>query len=217
MGFNFNGLDSSTMISSLAKYQTKNYIPLVIYPTGKNVNDSSLRENVLSAINSILKLQLKLDGNVLSAIYYLIDELTNNVADHSCSNNGILFAQYYPSKNYLDVCITDNGRGIKKTYIDSGKASPKSDEEAIGLAVNGASTKDQAISRGFGLSTSRAMLANGLNGKFFLFSGNSFFYQNSQDKQIIVLPDNQSFKGCFIALRIPTLVNGNFDLYKYVR
>lgn len=214
-GYNFDGMTSVEMNSKLEEYHLKTFIPLVLFPTTANNVESILRENVLSAISTILRKQLKFTGNLLQAIYYLIDELTNNVADHSGSERGILFAQFYPTKNYMDVCIADFGKGIKQTYIDSGKANPNSHEEAIEFAIKGKSTKNQAVSRGFGISTSRKMLTEGLKGKFFLYSGNAMFYQNFEKQGIIALPENACFQGCIVALRIPIIPNNNFDFYKY--
>lgn len=216
-GFNFNGMTSEEMNIKLENYNSKTYIPLILFPTAAGKVESSLRENVLSAINSILKKQLRLTGNLLEAIYYLVDELTNNISDHSQSEKGILFGQFYPTKNYMDICIVDFGKGIKQTYLDTGKASPKTHDEAIELAINGRSTKDQAISRGFGIPTSRKMLTEGLKGKFFLCSGNAMFYQNSEKQEIIALPEQAHFQGCIVSLRIPTLPNTQFDFYKYAR
>ena len=214
-GYNFDGMTSVEMNSKLEEYHLKTFIPLVLFPTTANNVESILRENVLSAISTILRKQLKFTGNLLQAIYYLIDELTNNIADHSGSERGILFAQFYPTKNYMDVCIADFGKGIKQTYIDSGKANPNSHEEAIEFAIKGKSTKNQAVSRGFGISTSRKMLTEGLKGKFFLYSGNAMFYQNFEKQGIIALPENACFQGCIVALRIPIIPNNNFDFYKY--
>lgn len=216
-GYNFDGMTSEEMTRKLETYNTKTYIPLVLFPTAANIAESSLRENVLSAINSILREQLKLTGNILEAIYYLVNELTNNVADHSRSGKGILFGQFYPTKNYMDICIVDFGKGIKQTYLDSSKAFPKTHEEALELAINGRSTKDQILSRGFGISTSRKMLTEGLKGKFLLCSGNAMFYQNSEKQEIIALPEHAHFWGCMAGLRIPTLPIKEFDFYKYTQ
>lgn len=216
-GYNFEGLSSAEMNTKLEEYGLKTFIPLVLFPTGANQAESTLRENVLSAINSILKKQLKLGGSILEAVYYLTDELTNNISDHSSSEKGILFAQFYPTKNYMDICIIDYGKGIRQTYLDSGKANPSTDEEAIEFAIKGKSTKDQSISRGFGISTSRNMITDGLKGKFFIYSGNALFYQNSEKQEIISLPQEANYQGCMIALRVPILPNSQFNFYKYTQ
>lgn len=215
-GFDYRSYKNEELDEILLPYQEKTYIPLFLFPTSIQESETKLREKILSTVNSIFKKQLNLSGKILQAIYYLVDELSQNIVDHSGSEKGIVFAQYYPTKNYMDICISDYGKGLLQSYVDSGKHNPSSDEEAINFAVFGKSTKDLPESRGFGISSSRKMLVEGLKGKFFIFSGTSFFYQNVEKEELISLPDIVSFSGCFVALRVPILDNDNFNFYKYV-
>lgn len=216
IGITYNPNEIDKFQTLLAPYHTKNYIPLIFFPATNTGNNSNVREKILSAVNSILKAQLKLGGGVLQAIYYLIDELTQNITDHSQCNNGIVFAQFYPSKNYIDICIVDNGIGLLQGYINSGKYDVASDEDAVNLAVRGKSTKDLPESRGFGLSTSRKMLVEGLKGKFLLFSGSAMFIQTVEKQEIASFEGKYKFNGCYVALRIPAFNNKEFDFYKYI-
>jgi len=188
-GFTSSTRDIDNAEAKLLSYHRKNFIPLVSFPATKQDAQNKLREQLLSVIHSIFKTQLKLEGNVLQAVYYLVDELTQNIADHSGIENGLLVAQFYPTKNYMDVCIADCGKGLKQSYVDSGNYLPTSDEEAITLALNGKSTKPEANSRGFGIPTSRKMLVNGLRGKFFMWTGTAFMYQNVEKEEIISVPE----------------------------
>lgn len=120
----------------------------------------------------MLKIQLGFTEKERTPLTYLIDELTNNINDHSFAEYGSIFAQFYPSKKYLDVCICDLGIGILKSYLNNGEYL-NSHAEAIKLAISGVSTKDRPEARGFGISTSLEMLVNGLNGRFFLWSGDA--------------------------------------------
>lgn len=215
-GFNYNNYPMNELDKVLYPYHNKNYIPLMFFPTSITDAESKLREKIISAINSIFKKQLNLSGAVLQAIYYLVDELTQNIVDHSNSEKGIVFAQYYPSKNYMDICISDFGKGLFKSYLDSGKHNPASNEEAVNFAVFGKSTKDLPESRGFGISTSRKMLVEGLKGKFFIYSGTTFFNQNIEKQELISLSDNLDYKGCYIALRVPILDNKQFNFYNFI-
>lgn len=215
-GFDYEKYPLNDLNRILEPYHTKNFIPLVCFPNAQNEDDSKIREKVISAIDSIFKNQLKLKGSVLQAIYYLVSELTQNIADHSNSEKGILFAQFYPSKNYMDVCIADYGKGLLQTYLDCGKYEVESDEQAVNSAVFGKSTKDLPESRGFGISTSRNMLVKGLKGKFFIYSGRSFFIQTLEKQELISIPEDFHYKGCYVALRIPILENEQFNFYNYV-
>jgi hypothetical protein len=39
----------------------------------------------------------------------------SNIIDHSNENYGLLMAQNYQKKGYLQVCLADNGIGIKRS------------------------------------------------------------------------------------------------------
>lgn len=214
-GFPYNPNEIDSFKASLSPFHSKNYIPVIFFPATKTGNNSNVREQILSAVNSILREQLKLSGGVLQALYYMIDELTQNIADHSNCDKGLIFAQFYPSKNYMDICISDNGTGLLQGYINSGKYTVESDKEAVSLAVTGKSTKDLPESRGFGLSTSRKMLVKGLKGKFLLWSGSSMFIQTVENEEILSLEDEFRFQGCLISLRIPTFNNKEFNFYDF--
>lgn len=212
--FQYESLDQ--IEQRFATFQGKTYIPLLNFPAGKSEADNKTREKTLSAIHSLLKHQVGLSGQMFMAIAHFIDELTNNVSDHSGADSGKIFAQYYPSKNYLDLCIVDSGKGLQQSYLNSGKFNPQTDEEAIDLALNGRSTKPDAITRGFGIPSSRRMLKEGLRGRFYLWTGNASFYEDAERTEILSFPTSYRWKGCFIALRIPTQNIANFNIYTFV-
>jgi hypothetical protein len=214
-GFQFNINDVDNFKSSLSHFNYKNYIPIIYFPATNTGNNSKVREQILSTLNSILKEQLKLSGGVLQAVYYLIVELTQNITDHSHCNKGLIFAQFYPAKNYMDICISDYGIGLLQGYINNASFSISTDKEAISLAVKGKSTKDLPESRGFGLSTSRKMLVKGLKGKFLLWSGSALFIQTIENEEIVSLENEFNFQGCLVSLRIPTFNNKDFNFYDY--
>lgn len=207
---------SKVLEKTLNVYEDKSYIPLVYFPTDKLAESNNVREELLTAINTLLKNQLNLTGDLLNAVRYIIDEMTQNIVDHSESPRGMLFAQYFPSKNYLDVGIADYGKGLMQSYLDSGKYEPKTHSEAINFAVFGKSTKDIPESRGFGLSTSRRMLVKGLKGKFFLYSGEAFFIHTVEREDIVGVGPELNFPGCYIAMRIPILKDEQFSFYNYL-
>lgn len=203
-------------MNSLEKFRTKNYIPIIGFPTGIDTGITAIREKVLSAVSSILRNQLNFTEKNLMPIAYMIDEMTHNINDHSLAEYGFIFAQYYPASNYIDICICDYGTGILQSYQKSSKFNPANEQEAIEFAINGRSTKDRPESKGFGISTSRDMLVNGLKGKFFLLSGNTAYIQTIENKGIIDIPDSFFYQGNYVALRVPTLIDPSFNIYNYV-
>lgn len=135
-----------------------------------------------------------------SAVYYPISELVTNIFDHSNSNAGYIFGQYYPKKNFLDICIVDTGRGLAKTYREE-KGLDFSDENAMQAALQGHSTKPSK-ERGFGLRTSKDIVCKALGGSFSLISGSFAYITEVQKEHSFNLP-NFYWQGVIIAYRIP--------------
>lgn len=214
----FSGVEvkEKDYLQALEKYSYKTYIPIVSFQTDASSDTTIMRENILSAISQLLKNQLKFSGSEIQPLAYFLGELTDNIIEHANTNEGYVFAQYYPNSNYLDLCICDGGRGILRSFIENPKFNPKDEAEAIQLALSGNSTKDRAEARGFGISTTRDMLVNGLRGKLFFWTGNTTFTQTVNNEAIVKIDGNGYFQGTFIALRLPTIMPGSFDFYKFI-
>lgn len=200
----------------LDPYRSKSYIPIINFPSKREIIPTEIRDKIINVLNSILKTQLNLSGGFRTAIMYLIDESINNIVDHSESERGFVFAQYFQNRLFIDICIVDSGKTIKGSYIDSGKTDVKSDYQAINLAINGKSTKkDKEHERGFGIRTSNNMLVNGLKGKYLLYSGNAIFIKTIDKQEIIEIPDDLRWSGTIVALRIPYFGDNQFDPTPY--
>lgn len=201
---------------SLDEYSEKRYIPIVRFPTGESSTMETIRNKILSAISDLFKKQLRFTERQRAPLSYLLDEITHNVNDHSGAQEGFVFAQYYPSSNYLDLCICDHGKGIYGSYLDTRKHQPKNEIEAVQMAISGFSTKDRPESKGFGITTSRKMLARGLRGKFFIWSGNTAYIESVERVGIVNIPESCYFQGTYVALRIPTLVPIEFNIVDFL-
>lgn len=212
----FSASDQQNTVQIFGKYGGKTYIPIISFKTGFSNSSTLIRENILSSISGLLKNQLKFSETERQPLSYFLDELTNNINDHSEAKEGFVFAQFYPGSNYLDMCICDAGKGIYQSFLDNPKFNPVNEIEAIQLALAGNSTKNRPEARGFGISTTRNMLVNGLKGKLFLWSGNTTFYQAVNEEVIVSMAENNYFHGTFIALRFPTIIPGEFNFYNFV-
>ena len=208
--------DGNDNLSILEKYRAKTYIPIISFKTGFSDSCTLIRENILGSISQLLKNQLKFSEKDRQPLSYFLDELTNNINDHSETEQGYVFAQFYPNSNYLDLCICDSGKGIYQSFLDNPKFNPANDIEAMQLALSGNSTKDRPEARGFGISTTRDMLVNGLKGILFLWSGNTTFLQAVNKEAIVNIGKNGYFQGTFVALRLPTIIPGEFNFYNFV-
>jgi len=146
----------------------------------------------------------------------LISETSDNIVNHAGIDFGWIILQAYPQKNFIDLCICDSGITVLGSYLKNGTYRVVDDKEALNAAINGMSTKEYAIKRGYGISKSIALLVEGLGGKYFLFSGLAAFIHTSDFKQIISLKEDQKFYGTMVAMRIPITVPDGFNLYNSI-
>lgn len=104
---------------------------------------------------------------VTTPISYFLSELIDNIYEHSGSPDGYLFSQYFEREQCINLCIADQGITIPGSYKRSNLYQQEIDNdpaEALRLANEGRSTKNrpETENRGYGISTSKRMLVEGL-------------------------------------------------------
>lgn len=200
----------------LEKYAGKSYIPLVCFPVGEGAEVAMIRDHFLSAVNRLLTTIIGATGALRQALMYLIDETVNNVLHHSDEEQGYLLAQYYPNKGYLDLAIVDIGNTILQTYRKLDKYQHINTHKlAMEAAMAGKSTKSLDVDRGFGISTSKRMLTEGLHGKYFLYSGHVYNIHTDEQNVVTELPENVFWQGAYACMRIPDSVPNGFNPADY--
>lgn len=205
----------SEFLAIMERYSQETYIPIVSFPATKDNDDE--KDAILSTIESIITRQLKLTSNVLTGLKYILGESIDNIIQHAQSERGYIFAQSYPQKGFLDICIADNGITLLGSYRTLPNNEIESDLEAIQAANRGISTKNlpNAENRGYGIITSKKMLIEGLNGSFIMLSGNALHLYNSEYRRFIETPTNIRWNGTVVALRIP-YINKDFHYIHYI-
>lgn len=189
-------------LAFLEKYVTRTYIPIINFDAGRN---SDAKEVVSSIAENMIIRQLSIRSNVANGLKYMIDEILDNITEHSESDRGFIFAQAYPTKGFLDVCIADSGVGLLGSYQRLPENEIASDLEAIKAANRGLSSKNlpDAENRGFGIRTSRQMLIQGLGGQYLMISGNSLYIKTRTLDSFYTMPRPLRWNGTIVALRIP--------------
>lgn len=195
--------------TQLNRFNGKNYIPIVNFSTAQSLSETTLRNDIISCVNRVIKNSCNLETNIYSGISYLISEITDNVIEHSGINRGWLSAQYYPNMEYIDICILDTGVGILQSYRSNGFYQVTNHQEAIENAINGLSTKYGEIDRGYGLWTSKKIALNGLNGSFLLMSGNRVHFNK------IFYNFIENWQGTLVSMRILNNVT-DFNVINYI-
>ena len=179
IGLGIGGIKPDTMrqtefLAELEKYTSKTYIPIIDFAAGRNSDAKS------SIVENMIIQQLNIQSNVANGFKYMIDETLDNITEHSESDRGYIFAQAYPTKRFLDVCIADRGVSLLGSYEKLPDNEILSDMEAIKAANRGLSSKNlpDAENRGFGIRTSKQMLIHGLGGQYLMISGSSLYLKS---------------------------------------
>jgi anti-sigma regulatory factor (Ser/Thr protein kinase) len=206
-------INSYNFISLLQTYLNKTYIPVISFPA--LANKSTDKDAILSAIENLLCNQLNLEKNVLIGLKYILAEMVDNITEHSESERGYLFAQSYPSKGYIDICIADQGITLKGSFDKAGMMF-SGDVAAMRAANDCKSSKNlpSAENRGYGIYTSKNMLIEGLRGQFMMMSGSAIYLKDKKMYDIIELPRGFRLDGTLVALRLP-YQNKDFLYTKY--
>lgn len=119
-------------------------------------------------------------GPVFDTLAYSVRELMRNVVEHSNSKLFGICAQYWPSRNKVEVAILDRGIGLRESLRNNPHLDVINDKSAInyalmpavsGKAFKGARTKQKGpwANSGFGLYMTSRICRNG--GTFFVASG----------------------------------------------
>lgn len=219
IGLGNGGIKPDTMrqtefLAELEKYTSKTYIPVIDFAAGRN---SDAKEVVSSIVENMIIQQLSIQSNVANGLKYMIDETLDNITEHSESDRGYIFAQAYPTKGFLDVCIADRGVSLLGSYEKLPGNEILSDMEAIKAANRGLSSKNlpDAENRGFGIRTSKQMLIHGLGGQYLMISGSSLYLKSCNLDTFYSMPHGLRWNGTIVALRIP-YHSSSFNYINYI-
>jgi hypothetical protein len=189
----------------LSRVFNKSYIPLVGLPrTEEN------REEILQGIFDLHDHGEQCGGQ--NAFKYLIQEISDNIYQHSEFTNALVMAQKYSTMGFMDICLFDDGITIngcfkkhKIYYID--------DCQAIVEAVNGVSTKEGQ--RGYGLNTTMRIFTQGVKGEILIVSGKGLLSYRSDNEQTELLDSESVLKGTLVSVRIP-YPSPEVNIYDYL-
>lgn len=214
-GIHPDEMRESEFKAKMEGYSGVTYIPIINFPA--RTNDDS-KEAISTIVENIIIRQSNIAPNVAQGIKYMVDETLDNITEHSESDRGFIYAQAYPKKRYLDICIADRGITLLGSYKRLPDNEISTDLEAIKAANRGISSKNlpEAENRGYGIYTSKRMLINGLGGEYLMISGSNFYYMHPGADGIYSLPDGLRWNGTIVALRIPYYQDSKFNYINYI-
>ena len=205
------------LTSILEPYISRSYIPVCKFELCKSNIDA-----LQSILQRVICKQSKADVRITTPLSYLLGELIDNMNEHSKGKYGYIFAQYLKKEDCIDLVVADDGITIFSSYVRSCKYLDEiggDEAKALKMATEGKSTKNLpgTENRGYGLSSSKEMLVNGLHGSFFILSGGAFHRHDESGSVSVKLPQTINWNGTIILMRIPVQVPTDFDYSKYVR
>ena len=201
---------------------SQNYIPLTIIKVGDIEREAA--ESYEHVGNIIEKESSRLaemlirdnDGELFDTLTYSLREIMRNVVEHSDSEVLEICAQYWPTKNKVEIAVLDSGSGVKKSLSNNPFLKIENDRDAIHLALMPAvsgkmfkgvkkRTNDAWQNSGFGLYMTNRIARNG--GSFFLSSGSYGLLLSAQGKRDM----NMIFNGTALRMVIDTTRTGNLS------
>lgn len=212
----FENAAKETAEMVMEQYAEKSYVPLCSF----SMTDAN-KDAFGAIVRDIIVRQTK-STKISTPISYFLGELIDNIYEHSESPNGYLFSQFLEHEGCIDLCIADTGITIFRSYEKAGLFQTEigqDESEALRMANEGRSTKNRpgAESRGYGISTSKRMLVEGLGGSFFMISGGAFHrYEKNSLNYYAEVKDFFHWNGTLILLRIPINTPDNFNYINYL-
>ncbi len=191
-----------------------NYVNLMVYPP---LGELKKGKSYVSLVRLPLR-DTKKGENALHGLYprngdwksyggqstYLeiVNELVDNIYEHSNFSNGMVMAQRYDKKGFIEACVFDNGRTIAGSFKEALDIDYPG-LEAIKRALNGDSTKS-GKERGTGLQNTTKLVLEGMKGQIMIVSGNGLLFSNfSSAPQGYNLKADNSLSGTLVSIRFP--------------
>lgn len=223
MGF-FECLQSVTVENSVLA-PGQNRIPIRTIDTRafhRQSGVTNVRDSIDSETARLSKVLTRLDsGFAFDTVQYSLREIIRNIFEHSGSSICAYCAQYWPTRNRVQLAIVDEGMGIFPSLTQNPKFKHLTPRQAVqysllpGVSGNyvdlqGQTTNSVWRNTGYGLyMTSRLARRRGW---FTVISSGHMILLRGKDKQVL---STKNFKGTMISLDF--FVDQDASLSSYLR
>ena len=127
---------------------------------------------MVSSLMEVVMGNMELERDVITGLEWSLNEITDNVLNHSESaHGGLIQASTMREHQKIQFVVADSGRGILSSMRE-GFPELRSDEEAIGEAIKQGVTRNPDVGQGNGLAGTMR-IATGSGGSFGVSSGTS--------------------------------------------
>lgn len=134
---------------------------------------------IVDAFIEELQKSAKFYKGVLNSIEWSLNEVMDNVIQHSKIGCGYVMGQLHPTSKNIAFAVFDSGQGIFNSLKDS-VHKPRKTVDAITLAIQEEVTRDKKVGQGNGLFGLHSIIKQG-QGKLVITSGNGSYSYNEVD------------------------------------
>jgi hypothetical protein len=140
---------------------------------------------------------------IFSGLEWTVNEITDNVLNHSDSKTGgIIQASTYPSNGLIAFAVADSGRGILNS-LQEGLPSLRTDSQAIGEAIKAGVTRNPKYGQGNGLAGA-VRISTLSGGSFELTSGRARLLVTPSESKRIERKYYEAYAGTVVCGQIKT-------------
>ena len=131
-------------------------------------NGSDVCEIQTAIVNELRRMDTFAPG-ILEGIEWSINEIMDNVLNHSESPCGFIMGQLHKTSKHVAFTIYDAGIGIYKSLKDSIHA-PRKNADALTMCIKAGVTRDKRVGQGNGMNGLFSLVKEG-NGRLVITSG----------------------------------------------
>jgi anti-anti-sigma regulatory factor/anti-sigma regulatory factor (Ser/Thr protein kinase) len=155
------------------------------------------QKKAVDDLMEVILRNMELPRDIISGLEWSINELTDNVLNHSQSNiGGFVQATTYPSEGIIAFAVADSGRGILNS-LKEGYPTLRTDIQAMGEAIKLGVTRNPKDGQGNGLAGS-LKVTNMSGGSFELTSGTGKLIITEQETQSQTRTNLQHYEGTLV-------------------
>lgn len=177
----------------------------------KQFDNSNELAWIMKDFMDVVLLSTPIPQDIFSALEWSVNEICDNVINHSQSKiGGFIEIVAFIKQGHISFTVADAGKGILNT-LKEGIPTLRTDLQAIGEAVKAGVTRNKNFGQGNGLAGSLRITTMS-NGSLDIISGNARFYATSTDNHTFESMPNQSYKGTCVSGVIK--MNKSFSVVK---
>ncbi len=180
------------------------------YPLKIHIDRSKKMDEEINRL--LIDIKTKIPKTFESSIPYILSELTDNIEQHSNYAEAFLFVRYDAKEKCLEIGVFDDGLSIPVVF-EKNNINYSKDSDAIKMALEGKTTKQEDISRGFGLRTTRAIV-KALRGEIKIISREGMLIISNSSIDIIDFKKGK-LDGTMIYLKLKT-PEKDLNIYPYL-